>query len=601
MILLLAALPAGLLATGCTPDTRELLLDPRLPTAESYPGGSWTTSPVLTCGRSTSALAAWNRDDVLVVGSAGLAVRVQGGQARNIDLPTTSSLIAAVAAPDGPAWVAAYEGTVYRLDGEAWSVEQRSPIRLRALWRRSDGVIFGVGDGGLGLWRTLDGVWEEFDTGAGMRLRGLWGRDNGECWAVGDDGVVARFDGATWSVERPFGAGRILRCVTGDADGRVVVIDGDRVRLREAGEWRELPELPNTPWIADAAFLSGQLLAWNYHGWYRWDGAAWIEEGELGVSPDCHAVVGEDLVMLDSGGTLLRLAGGDAEVLLPEFGSIVDFETTPDGAVILTSLGWIMRETSTGWRAEVRLDESRSNPIAGRRLLRSASGDLVALARGRLYRELEGAWEPLTQTQAPWIGAVIPLGNGALLLWDQSGFWTWTGDRCVFLCDAPGVWGDLWSVAGESVFDARYLFTDLLARYDGVTLQPVADRKRLEVRLLGFDPVEGLLQAGRAGLFAGNGATPLDITPRSADGGTLDRAEIVDFTVTPAGDWLAWTAEGRLLRRRAGLWQSLEGANGSPLWNRVPAAPGRSIRAVGVGDAWLIGYSHLYRYRDSAP
>jgi hypothetical protein len=45
MILLFAALPAGLLATGCNPDTRELLLDPRLPMAGPYTGGTWTTTP----------------------------------------------------------------------------------------------------------------------------------------------------------------------------------------------------------------------------------------------------------------------------------------------------------------------------------------------------------------------------------------------------------------------------------------------------------------------------------------------------------------------------------------------------------------------------
>jgi len=603
LMLLFAVLPASLLTTGCNPDTRELLLDPRLPTAQPYTGGSWTTTPVLTCGRYVNALAAWSRDDILVVGGArGLAVRVQGGVARNVDAPTNSDLLAVVVQPDGPAWVSASDGTLYRLDGDVWTAERRSSVDVLALCRLPDGVLFGVGYGGYGLRRTLDGVWEEFNTGAGVMLRGLWGRDNDDCWAVGSDGVVAHFDGATWNVERPFGANLSLYAVAGDADGRVVVIGGGTIRLREGGVWRELPELPNSHWAANAAFLGGQLLAWGGLSWYRWDGAAWLEEGRLDRSPGRVVVVGEDLVLLDSDNALLRLANGEMETLLPALGSIADFETTPNGAVILTTQGWIIRETATGWRPEAGLsafDPGNSN--YGRWLLRLATGDLVALGAGGLYRELEGVWELLSGAEGARIKAIFPLADGTPLLSYGSALRTLTGNRYVFLCAVPGGWGNLVSVAGDSPADARYLFPDLLARYDGVTMHPVATLLRAEVCLLGHDPVEGLLLAGHDGLFAGDGATTQDITPRCPTEGTPERADILDFTVTPAGDWLAWTAAGSLLRRRAGLWQSLDGADGSPLWRQGPAGAGRSIRAVGAGDIRLISSSHVYRYRDPAP
>lgn len=614
MILLFAALPAGLLTTGCNPNTRELLLDPRLPVAEPYTGGTWTTTPVLTCGRYMNALAAWSRDDILVVGGdRGLAVRMQGGVARNVDVPTTSSLLAVVAQPDGPAWASAADGTLYRLDGDVWTAERWSSIRVHALWRRPDGVVLGVGYRGYGMQRTLDGVWEEFNTGAGVTLRDLWGRDNDDCWAVGSDGVVAHFDGATWSVERPFGADLNLYAVTGDVDGRVAIVGGEKVHLREGGEWRELPELPNSSWAAGAGFLGGQLLAWGGGGWCRWDGAAWIEEGRLDSSLSRGVVVGDDLVLLGSGNTLLRLTDGEMATLLPALGGIADFETTPDGAVILTTQGWIMRETATGWRPEAGLSAFGSGRSIeyGRGLLRLATGDLLALGSEGLYREIEGVWEPLIEAGGTGIKAIFPLADGAPLLsfgsalygsaLHGSALYTLAGNRCVFLCAVPGEWGILVSVAGDLPADARYLFPDLLARYDGVTMQPVANRLRAEVRLLSRDPVEGLLLAGHDGLFAGDGATTQDITPRWQNGGTPERADILDFTVTPAGDWLAWTEAGHLLRRRAGLWQSLDGAVGYPLWSQGPAGAGRSIRAVGAGDIWLISSSHVCRYRDPAP
>ncbi len=602
-ILLLAACAAPLLMAGCNPDTRELLLDPRLPVAESYAGGAWTASPVLTCGRSTSALAAWSRDDVLIAGWAGLAVRVQGGVARNVDLPTTYNLLTVVAQPDGPAWAAANDGTIYRLDGEAWSVEHRSAVRLLALWSFPDGTLLGVGTGGYGLRRTVAGAWESFDTGAGVPLGGLWARDRDDCWAVGENGVVAHFDGAAWSVERPFAGSWSIGTVAGDVDGRVVVVKGDRVHLREAGVWRDLPELPPYATSArGATFLGGRLLAWNYDGWYGWDGAAWVEEGELSTSPSRHLVLGDDLLLADSKGALLRLAAGGMETLLPALGSICDFETSPEGAVILTTRGWLVRETAAGWRPDLRLiEDGWTNSGPGRHLLRRESGSLLALVTEELLGDSGEGWAPLPQARGLRFATTFPLADGGLLLWDGNGVWTLSDSRCALLCAAPEAWGDLVGVAGPTPAGAGYLFPDLLARYDRVTLLPVASNLSLSVSQVCHDPVEGLLLAGAAGLFAEEGAGTRDITPRCVGNDLPERAEILDFAVTPGGDWLAWTENGQLLRRRAGLWQSLEGLDARPLLGRGPAGIARSIRAVGPGEIWLATAAHLLRYRDSAP
>ena len=602
LILLFAALPVGLSTTGCNPDTRELLLDPRLPVAEPYSDGTWTKTPVLTCGRGVHALAAWSRDDVLVVGYDGLAVRVQGGVARNVDAPTTLSLVAAVAQPDGPAWVSISDGSIYRLDGETWTFERRTFVRAQALWRFPDGTLLGVGNAGYGLKRTPDGVWEDFNTGAGVSLTALWARGGDDCWAVSADGAVAHFDGTTWSVERPFGEDAwSLRRITGDADGRVAIGDGDLIHLREDGVWRDLPLLPIATSVRDVAFLGGQLLAWNSRGWYRWDGVAWVEEGELGMYAFTHTVLGEDLLLLDSCGGLLRLAAGDVETLLPPLGNIEDFEMTPDGAVILTAGGWILRQTATGWRIESQLSGYIPNLTVGRDLMRSAAGYLLILVQGVLHREVEGGWEPLAPSLGSSVDALFPLEDGTLLLSDGSRLWAWRDGLCAFLCETPAAWRSLLSVAGESPAQASYLFQEGLARYDGVTMQKVADRPSINVVLLARDRVEGLLLAGSGGLFAGEGANTLDITPRCEVGGTPGRAVIRDFAVTPAGDWLAWTDDGFLLRRRTGLWQRLDGTNGSPLGNRSPVAAGRSIRVSGGGDIWLASRSHLLRFRDTAP
>ncbi len=115
-------------------------------------------------------------------------------------------------------------------------------------------------------------------------------------------------------------------------------------------------------------------------------------------------------------------------------------------------------------------------------------------------------------------------------------------------------------------------------------------------------PVEGTAAVRPAGLFALDGASTLDITPRCAEWGEVERADILDFAVAPTGDWLAWTESGRLLRRRAGLWQSLDGVDGYPLLEPLPGGrgkvdPGRSPAATSDCSA----LPTCFHYRDAAP
>jgi hypothetical protein len=602
LILVLAAQAAGLFTTGCNPDTRELLLDPRLPIAEPYAGGTWTTSPVLTCGRATNALTAWSRDDVLMVGATGLAVRVQGGVARNVDAPVLSGLLAAVAQPDGKALVSTADGVLYCLEGNAWSVEYRPNIRVLGMWRSGDGVVIGVGSGGLGVRRASGGAWELFNTGAGETLLGLWGRSVDDCWAVGDGGVVAHYSSGTWSVERPFGDDvRLEKYIAGEADGRVAVVGSGTVRLREDEAWQALLPFPSGSRARGVAFVGGQLLAWDSRRIYRWDGAAWIFLVEHGSGPTSAIVVDDALLFARSEGGLARLENGQVETLLPQLGAVADLETTPDGMAILTTTNWIIRGAGADWQPEARLTESVFyNDNGGRRLVRSGAGELTALA-GTLYRESAAGWEPLTQAMGDFYSSLFPLGDGTLLLSNSTGLWTVSGDRRVFLCDPPEDWWSLLSVVGHSAADAHYLFPHFLAIYDGVTLQSGADRLQGEAWCLGQDPTEGLLLLGRQGLFAVDGATMLDVTPRCEVGGSPVRAVILDFAITPAGNWLAWTDSGRLLQRRAGRWQSLDGASGFPLSYAYPVVPGRSIRVGEGGDIWLFSKSCVFHYRDAAP
>ncbi|MHB8079605.1 MAG: hypothetical protein ACYDIE_10165 [Candidatus Krumholzibacteriia bacterium] len=606
LIFLFAALAAGLCTSGCNPDTRELLLEPRLPVATPLFGGTWTKSPVLTCGNAMNGIAAWGRDDALLIGDYGLAVRVQRGEARNVDVPSPIGLEAVVVQPDGPAWVAAQDGTIYRLDGEEWSVDYRSAVHVRALWRSADGVIIGVGNGGYGVRRAADGTWTSYNTGVGETLFGLWGRSPEDCWAVGSGGVVAHFDGAAWSAERPFGDDVSLdAAICGDADGRVAVVAASAVRLREEGVWRQLPQLAAYGYADGVIFADGQFKAWDSRHLYRWDGTSWNLEAETDEEIWIATAAEGGLLFTSSRGSLVREADGRLETVFPYLGPIDDLETTPDGTVILTANNWIIRETATGWRPEVKLAGANSYHDRGRRLVCDAAGRLLALT-DVLYGESAAGWEPLTPVGA--LGSspsLFPLDDGTLLIQDATGVSIWTGDRRALLCAPPADWGRLDSVTGDSLQTARYLFPDRLASFDGVTFREVAVGKLPNVNYLAHDPLEGLLLFGGAGLFMGEGATTLDITPRFEESWGLERVIICDFAVTPAGDWLAWTRWGRLLRRRAGLWQSLDGAGHTAFWLPVgmvyPAAPGRSIRTADGGDILLFSDSQVYRYRDAAP
>ncbi len=302
-----------------------------------------------------------------------------GGRGAQRRSPGRISLLAAVAQPDGSALVSAGDGTIYRLDGRY--LERRSAFggasagdvaerrrhrawgRLRRPWaaadaRRRVGAVrhrrrrVAVGAVGPERRRLLGRGRAAASWRTSMARPGAWSAPSART--------------RTWSA--PSAAMRTVGWPSWPTASSVCA------RRGPGGICPQLGRLSPRP---GRDFLDGQLLAWDYRQVCRWDGAAWIRGGNTlrdaqsaprsGKTPCCWPPPGTSLV---------RLAAAQLETLLPALGRISDLETTPDGTVILTTENWILRETTTGWRIEVRLDDhssydSRPAPRALRRTVPS--------------------------------------------------------------------------------------------------------------------------------------------------------------------------------------------------------------------------------------
>ena len=600
-ILIVTLCALGALLVGCEPTPKNVLVGPRLPIAQDATAGVWTQTPVLSCGRYASAIAAWSEDDVLLVGDGGFALRAGPGGARRIDIPSMGYFTHVVAQRGGIAYAASYNAVIYRYDGAAWSLEPRLSrnVSIEGMWCDEAGTLTVVGWAGHGA-RRVNGTWQEFDTGAGADLVGLWGNRAGELWAVGGRGVVAHWDGVAWRVEQPLGADLALTAVSGDEAGRLVVRDTNhQVYLFDDGAWRALPGWadPDDPFFHTdgfdgAALVAGRPFAWDYQDWYWWDGSAWIRgghHGEYGLYD--WTQVGDAIVASIGGGGAICLRGGQTRTILPGLGDVADGQATPEGLVLLTAGGFVLREEPDGWTIETGLGSSVVSN-RGRALWRLPDGDLLALVEAGVFRRHAGAW-----TRTPWSRPdleLYPLRDGSLLTWDGNHLRQSEGSRLVPLADYQGGWGSLRAVAGDSLGNARFLFDQVTAVCDGAVLRMIGGPPSSDVSgVVAGDPA-GFMLFGIGGLFVDDGSVTRDVTPRFTVGEQLVRAQIRDLAIAPDGDWLVWAQNGSLLRRTATNWRSAV----CPVPRLYPISSGRSRGFRSDGSVQVLCWDRVMRWRE---
>lgn len=212
------------------------LSDPGDGTVMHFDGETWSEvelppdTPLLNWVHGLHADEAW------MVGNAGAALHLEGGQWTAISTGVQVQLWGVwMAAPDD-VWAVGGDpfeqdgaGALLHYDGSAWSSVELPPLdrasrALFKVWGTGPDDVFAVGDGGVIL--HFDGTsWTQQPSGTGNDLISLWGTGPNEIVAVGGRqvGTIARYDGSTWQVRD---VGRIpgLNGVWVDAQGDAVLV-----------------------------------------------------------------------------------------------------------------------------------------------------------------------------------------------------------------------------------------------------------------------------------------------------------------------------------------------------------------------------------------
>jgi len=223
---------------------------------------------------------------LVAAGDAGI-VLVRTGSSWSVEAAglTDQDLQAALAHPDGRAFVAGYEGTILRRETSGdWAEEDASSVDSFAALATTSSEVWALGGFGAAL-RLAEGAWERTDTDTGRALAAAWSQDD-EVFAVGLEGTFLRWDGAAWSaIEHHFGP--YLRAIWGRAPGDLFAAGWDGAVLHWDGE--TVCELPAPRWRFEAITGDAETITVAGVGGRAWTaevtGKCVEKDGDAGVPP----------------------------------------------------------------------------------------------------------------------------------------------------------------------------------------------------------------------------------------------------------------------------------------------------------------------------
>lgn len=614
----LAALAALMLASSCDPELNEIEIDPRLPVATAYQGGSWERVYVLNCGRGQRCFAAWSPEEGLTGGNEGMILHWRDGRVWNEDLPVRLSVFGLAAREPGIAYALVHKNAVYRYEGGAWTRDRTADNgwQLRRIWCDRDGTVTAVGEHGR-IQRRVGGVWSAVALDLEENLEEIWGDGDGELWIAGEAGVLVHCEDGAWTVERPFGDGAELMDVAGDAQGNLAVLAAHRegeyedrhdiVYWRAGGTWQELPPLDR--WSGKSVVLvEGRPLVFFTYGHYAWwDGSTWVAgetEGDgAGIFRDTVAVDG--LVLgLDYDGMLIRWAGGLGERAVDSQGALRSVVLAGADTLVQTSSGSVLRRQSGQWEPELKI----ASPASDRAMLLDDAGVPCVAGARDLHRREGGSWRPLPLPI--YVTAVFALADRSLcLISHEDEVWVFTGGTLRKLGVLPGN-PEMIGAAGPSAREFWLCSRYHLFRFDGTGFTTARMSDDGESRILAWSDADGLLIGCRDGLFAWEGDGTRQITPRRDWALTETRYGFAALAPLPAGDLLAWVEPGLLLRRVSGVWDYPQGAGFDVVREQMTVSGGSwgsvygggqdmVIVATAPGAAICASPEALYIYRDA--
>lgn len=198
-----------------------------------YDGASWSIMDIPDVPRLVWVFGT-AADDVLTVGVGGTVLHYDGVSWTQLDSGETEALWGVWARSPEEWWivggdVGAGEPVLIRWDGTTFfpvpvPENDRDATALFKVWGIGS-KLFAVGEKGL-IIEESGGTWSQVPAGplADDDFVSLWGVTESNIVAVGGRGAarIARYDGATWSTERPTGVTGLSGVFMNDADEAIV-------------------------------------------------------------------------------------------------------------------------------------------------------------------------------------------------------------------------------------------------------------------------------------------------------------------------------------------------------------------------------------------
>jgi hypothetical protein len=502
---------------------------------------------------------------VLLAAQRGTVLHVSGESMENLNLPSRRDVIALAAGPQDQIFALNDLGQCFRRRDGTWMLDWPYGTGQWGLdvWCDGKGTVYVAGPIGL-VMQEEGGRWTSVAESVGSTLRSIWAPRDDDIWVVGRWGRILRYDGQTWKLSTPFGEEPNFSFVTGDTEGRVVLLTlDDEIFYFDTHVWQPLPS-PNFGFSFRGAFVfGGKLYAFSMRELAVWDGAGWMEEGEFPDQAYCHVARPSqaDIDFAGQNGWIGRLTDGEVQTLNPELRPVTGAVLDEGSPLLLTRDGWFVRRRDDAWQLEERLPLDSYDYAT--LLTRDGNGRLLAGSHDGLWQKRPGeTWEAFQGSVSYDFGPrrSYPLEDGTLLF-DASGdrLWVLRGDQLdrLLRLSIPESIVSRWAVAGSTLDDFWLLTERHLWHYDGGGLEPIMS---LAAGNWGITQVSGigLLLFGQEGLFLVGQDGSRDLTPQvHDDGGLIHRPQIASFAVTPGGDWLALDWPYRLLRRVGGRWEEL--------------------------------------------
>jgi len=213
------------------------------------------------------------------------------------------------------------KGAIYNYDGTSWENEGINYIYYYGISGSSASDIYTVGT--LGSLNYYNG--SEWSVQSGIlvwTLSSIWGTATNNLYAVGQGGAILRYDGTSWEAqESPISES--LYGISGSAANNIYAVGSSDNRAGyivkyDGTSWEIEESYSDCAMMGVWAASDGKIFAASQDNVYRFDGAAWQTDTDVGPNNEINAVSGSsssNVIVVGDGGFAKRYNGTSWETL----------------------------------------------------------------------------------------------------------------------------------------------------------------------------------------------------------------------------------------------------------------------------------------------